>query len=88
MAYLDNTRDSISSPWRFTLCLTSEECKLLLPEFKSSLRRETRRYEKYKDIHESGDATEKQQNLLCDAENKVDCLIAVIYQCEELIKRD
>lgn len=86
MAYLDNTRPDFKAPFTFTVCLSAVECRLLLPEMKASLKRETKRYEKYKDIHEGGEATERQQTLLFEAEEKVQALESVIYNCEELIK--
>ena len=36
MSYIDNTRRNFSSPLEKTVCLTREECKILLPFFRKA----------------------------------------------------
>ena len=86
MAYLDNTRTGFGTSYRLTVCLTAEECELLIPLVANVLKREIKRYEKYKDIHDIGEATVRQQNLLCKAENNVNSLEDILVKFEELIK--
>lgn len=86
MAHLDNTRPHSGVPHYLTVCLDVYECKLLLPEIKVALKREEKRWQKFKDIHESGMATEKQQDKMWDAEEKVNILNNVMNTVEELIK--
>ena len=33
MSHIDGTRKSYSSPYEITVCMTKEECKILLPFF-------------------------------------------------------
>lgn len=36
MSYIDNTRRNLSCPIEMTVCLTREECKILLPFFRKA----------------------------------------------------
>lgn len=58
--------------------LSENEMKLLSPLMRKTLEREieklSRRYEKYKGIHESGEATEKQQDRLIKIEDELDTI--------------
>lgn len=86
MAHLDNTRPHSGTAHYLTVCLSNYECKLILPEIKTALRRERKRYEKFKDIYDAGIATENQQNKMWDAEENVNILEHIINTAEELIK--
>lgn len=57
MSYIDNTRRNIGSPFEQTVCLTQEECKILLPFFQRTHKELQAKYEKYMDIQEGGEAT-------------------------------
>lgn len=88
MAYWDNTRPDNTRPYQFTLCLTEKECKLLLPTVEKALKTAKKKYEKYKDIQDGGEATEKQQDKLWQYEEEYDCLIAVDCQIRKYINKD
>lgn len=88
MAYLDYTRPDSSSAHKMTLCLTEEECKLLLPTIEKALKTARNKYEKYKDIQDGGEATEKQQDKLCQYEDEYDCLMAVKTEMEGFSRND
>ena len=36
MSHIDGTRKSYSSPYEITVCMTKEECKILLPFFQKA----------------------------------------------------
>lgn len=86
MAYLDNTKKDFSTPARWTLCLLPEECEIMLPTIKKALKEAEQKYEKYLDIQEGGEATTKEQNLLCKYEDRVGTLSVILEKAEELIK--
>ena len=44
--------------------MTKEECKILLPFFQKAYKSVKSKYEKYNDIHNGGEATEREENLL------------------------
>lgn len=50
MSYIDNTRRNIGSPFEQTVCLTQEECKILLPFFQRTHKELQAKYEKYMDL--------------------------------------
>ena len=64
MSHIDGTRKSYSSPYEITVCMTKEECKILLPFFQKAYKSVKSKYEKYNDIHNGGEATEREENLL------------------------
>lgn len=86
MAYLDNTRPDWSKPFKLTLCLTFDECELLLPTVSKAVKSAQKMYEKYKDIQESGEATEKQQDKYIQYEGELECLNAVESLMKEVIE--
>lgn len=87
MPYLDYTRPDSSSAHKITLCLTEKECMLLLPTVTKALKSAKKNYEKYKDIQDGGEATEKQQDKLCQYEEEYDCLTAVEHQVKKFANR-
>lgn len=86
MAHIEPVRIGKTPFWDSTLCLTMEECEQLLPDLEAALKKSEKRYEKYKDIHEGGEATTRQQDLLIDAESKMKTLTAVVNTIYELLK--
>lgn len=88
MAYLDNTRPDSSKPFKLTLCLTFDECKLLLPTVSKAVKSTQKMYEKYKDIQEGGEATEKQQDKYIQYEEELNILEAVEYLISEVTKKE
>ena len=50
MSYIDNTRKSYSYPYEITVCMTKEECKILLPFFQKAYKSVKSKYEKYNDF--------------------------------------
>lgn len=86
MANIEPVRIGKTPFWDNTLCLTMEECEHLLPDLEAALKKSEKRYEKYKDIHEGGEATTRQEDLLIDAESKMDTLTAVVNTIYELLK--
>ena len=78
MAYTDYTRPDAATAHRMTLCLTEDECRILLPSVEKALKNVEKKYEKYKDIQEGGEATEKQQDKLFQYEEEYECLVAVL----------
>lgn len=88
MAYLDYTRPDSSTPTNLTLCLTFDECKLLLPTVSKAVKNARKMYEKYKDIQEGGEATEKQQDKYIQYEEEWECLNDVESSMKEVIEKN
>ena len=86
MSYLDHTRPYNGKPLEYTLCLTVDECKLLLPVMKTALKWQQKLYDKYRDIQDSGEATTRQQTALMGAETGVAHLEDAVEKAQELIK--
>lgn len=86
MARIESIRIGRTCFWDSALCLTMEECEQLLPDMEGALRKSEKRYEKYRDIHESGEATTRQQDLMVAAEDKTKTLISVVSTIKELLK--
>ncbi len=86
MAHIEAVRIGRTCFWDSVLCLTMEECEWLLPDMEAALKKSEKRYEKYRDIHEGGEATTRQQDLMVDAENKMKTLTSVVNTMKELLK--
>ena len=86
MAHIEPVRIGKTPFWDSTLCLTMEECEQLLPDMEVALKKSEKRYEKYRDIHEGGEATTRQQDLMVDAESKMKTLKSVVSTIKELLK--
>lgn len=86
MARIESIRIGRTCFWDSALCLTMEECEQLLPDMEAALRKSEKRYEKFRDIHEGGEATTRQQNLMVEAEDKMNTLSSVVSTIKELLK--
>ena len=86
MAYTGESRKDMQSRWQFTLCLTADECKLLLPLFEKRLKEAEKKFEKYNDIHQGGEATERQEDLMMKYEEEMETMQQVVCAAKELIK--
>lgn len=85
MAYIDNTRRNMHSPVELTLCLTPKECRIILPAIKKAGEKAKLKYEKYYDIHCSGEASARQQDLMYTSEEKMKTLRNIQTVAEEII---
>lgn len=86
MSYIDNTRRSFTSPYEVTVCITKEECKVLLPFFQKAYKEVSSKYEKYDDIHSGGEATEKEECLRIKYLEQFEHLGSVLSSIDELLK--
>lgn len=63
------------------LAFTKDEAKMLIDILSGKTRNDVcRKYEKFKDIHESGEATERQCNLMFKYENQLDFINRIISE--------
>lgn len=86
MAHIESIRIGRTCFWDSVLCLTMEGCEQLLPDMEVALKKSEKRYAKYRDIHEGGEATTRQQDLMVDAESKMKTLSSVVTTIKELLK--
>ena len=86
MSYLAESRENYDRPWKWTLCLNAEDCRLLLPVMENRLKEAEKKYEKYYDIQYGGEATSQQQNLLMKYEEERDALDKIVTHAKNLIK--
>lgn len=86
MSYIDNTRRSFTSPYEITVCMTKEECKILLPFFQKAYKNVKSKYEKYNDIHNGGEATEREENLLIKYSEQLERLESVLSSIDDTLK--
>ena len=86
MAYLAESREDYGRPWKWTLCLNAEDCRLLLPVMEKRLKEAEKKYEKYYDIQYGGESTTHQQDLLMKYEEERDALDKIVTHAKNLIK--
>lgn len=86
MSYIDYTRRSPNHAYETTVCLTEEECKTLLPFFKKAHKKVKQKHDKYEDIHQSGEATERQENMRTKYANELEGLESVLSAIDEILK--
>ena len=82
MAHLEYSNVSHES----VLVLSKDEVKRMLPFFKRCLKKERKFVERYQDIHESGEATERQENQLLKHQDNASTMESIIHQAELFIK--
>ena len=68
--------------YSYELVMDAITAAATLPALKRERKREAKLYEKYKDIHESGEADEKQQTLMMKHGNAVRTLDMIIETIE------
>ena len=88
MSHIDSTRKSYSFPYEITVCMTKEECKILLPFFQKAYKSVKSKYEKYNDIHNGGEATEREENLLMKYSEQLERLESVLSSIDEILKQE
>lgn len=86
MSYIDYTRRSHNHAHETTVCITKEECKTLLPFLKSARKKVKQKHDKYEDIHESGEATEKQENMRMRYIDELEGLESILSDIDEILK--
>lgn len=86
MAFIGESRAGLDNPWKLYVCLNSEDCEIVLEAVGKVLARKMKTYEYYRDIHESGEATEKQQTKLMQAEDSLNATICLRDALMEYIK--
>lgn len=86
MSYIDYTRRSSGYAHEMTVCITKEECKTLLPFFKDAHKKVKRKHDKYEDIHEGGEATERQENLRMKYIDEIGRLESILSDIETILK--
>ena len=68
------------------LCLSRQDAKVLIPGIESALTKSLRQEAKYRDIHESGEASDRDETKLVEAEetsNRLKDLLAKAKQMAE-----
>ena len=86
MSYIDSTRRSFTSPYEITVCMTKEECKILLPFFQKVYKEVQSKFEKYDDIHSGGEATNREENLRIKYLEQSEHLESVLSSIAEILK--
>jgi len=86
MSYIDNTRCSSNYAYEITVCITKEECKVLLPFLKHAHKKVKQKYDKYQDIHEGGDATERQENMRMKYIDELEGLDSILSAIDIILK--
>lgn len=86
MSYIDNTRRSFTSPYEITVCMTQEECKILLPFFQKAYKEVISKFEKYDDIHSGGEATEREENLRIKYLEQSESLESILSSIDLILK--
>ena len=86
MSYIENTRMSPNFAYETTVCITKDECKVLLPLIKKACKDVKLKFDKYEDIHESGEATERQENIRAKYSDKLESLESILSHIKFLLK--
>lgn len=86
MSYLDYTRRSPMYAHEVTVCITKEECETLRPFFECAYKKVKQKHDKYEDIHQSGEATERQENMRTKYANELEGLESILSDIDEILK--
>ena len=80
-----HTRKIESCALEETVILTKETCKLLLPLLKNAHKKVMAKYIHYKDIHEGGYSTVREEDLLSKYEQQLEVLENTLTQINSLL---
>ena len=72
MSYIGESRQRNDSPWEMVLCLDESDCKLLLKAAEKIAIRTQKNYEKWRDIHDGGEMTTRQETAFMNAEEAME----------------
>lgn len=86
MAYIALTRRNSTSTHQCTVCLDKNECNAIRPQIEKSLLQAKKKYERLKDIHDSGESSSRQQTAMCIVEERIESLESVLYSIDGLTK--
>ena len=86
MSFIAESRVEYNQPWKAYVCLDEEDCKLLLPTVRSKVRKLTKNYEKWDDLHEGGEMTDLQATLMMKAEDKMNLIKGILTEIEQFLK--
>ncbi|WP_321520004.1 hypothetical protein [uncultured Bacteroides sp.] len=86
MSYIENTRMSPNFAYEITVCITKGECKVLLPLLKKACKETKIKFDKYEDIHDSGEATEKQENMRAKYADELESLESILSDIHTILK--
>ena len=85
MSYIDITRRGLGSAYENTVCMTEADCEVLLP-YLARIQREIKlKYDKYLDVRDGGEATERDLNLLMKYTERLEHMGSLLYNVNELI---
>lgn len=84
MSYIDISRPGLDSNYETTVCIKKEEGKFLLPFFEKAYKEVSRKHEKYVDIHDFGEASEKQENFRLKYADQKESLESIIQNIKQL----
>lgn len=87
MSYITITRSHLGAAYENTVCMRKDECKALLPFIQKAYKEAKVLYDKYDDIRNCGEATERNINLLMKYSERVDHLESLLCDIKELISK-
>ena len=90
MSYIGESRKGVGRPWESVVCLDKEDCQLILKAVQKIAIRVQKNYEKWRDIHDGGEMTTRQETAFMKAEEareNADALVgnikAFLYQIKK-----
>lgn len=86
MAFLGESRLDEQHAWHIYACLNKKDCEIVLKAIGPVVGRYLRSYEYYKDILESGEATDKQTDALLKAEENFNTIIELRNMLVQYLK--
>lgn len=86
MSFIGESREDYKCPWKDYVILDLEDCKLLLKSIQKEKAKALKTYLRYKDIHDGGESTERQETALINAEDRFDRLSCLLTDVEIFLK--
>ena len=86
MAFIGESRPDYDRPWDMYVCLNMGECKSFLPVVEKLLVKAQKRYDHYRDVMDTGEATTRQQTLYMEAEENIEHLEGIKDSMKNFIR--
>ncbi|MBQ8958092.1 MAG: hypothetical protein IJ057_06275 [Bacteroidales bacterium] len=87
MSFIGESRKGNDRQWELVLALEESDCKALLKTIQRIAIHDRKNYEKWKDIHDGGEMTTRQETVFIKAEERMEITEALFDNIKVFLKR-
>lgn len=88
MSFIGESHKEYASPWGTYVCLEEEDCQMLLKAAKNARNKAEKEYLKWRDIHDGGEMTTRQETAMMEAEDKFNRADGIVNDMMQYLKKE